>query len=153
MLSTIYPEHQWLPWKFESCHRGYWENMTEQRKYLDWVAKELKIKEFSDWYKISWKVEISKKFHVDFKDIQNLRGGRLLNNYNGSPALMLSTVYPEYDWLPWKFDKCSVGFWGDLNNQRKFLDWAAPQMNIKELSDWYKVSEKVLSWKCKPPNK
>ena len=66
---------------------------------------------------------------------------------------MLKGVYPEYDWLPWKFIKAPDGFWADKKNQRIFIQWVSQQLNIKEMSDWYKVSRKVLkkfprnSWK------
>jgi hypothetical protein len=57
--------------------------------------------------------------------------------------LLLSGVYPEFDWLPWKFEKTPKNFWVDMKNQRKFLDWAGKQLGIKEMSDWYKISSKV----------
>jgi hypothetical protein len=56
---------------------------------------------------------------------------------------MLSTLYPDYNWLPWKFSKVPFNYWQDLKNHRKFLDWAATQLNVKEMSDWYKISQKV----------
>jgi hypothetical protein len=99
---------------------------------MDWLSRQLYIKEMSDWYKISAK---------DFAD--NGASGLLGNKYNGSPLLLLSTLYPEYEWLPWKFSKCPNNFFDDLKNQRKFMDWAAQTMKIKEMSDWYKVTAKV----------
>jgi hypothetical protein len=51
-------------------------------------------------------------------------------------------MYPYYNWLPWKFPEFPVEYWDDLKNQRKFMDWAARQLNI---DDWYKVSIKVLT--------
>jgi hypothetical protein len=63
--------------------------------------------------------------------------------YNGSPSRLLSTLYPEYDWLPWKFDRCPNKFWENVNNQRKFMEWATKELNIKDMSDWYTVSVKV----------
>jgi hypothetical protein len=65
------------------------------------------------------------------------------NKYNNSPFLLLSTVYPEYGWLPWKFDKHPTNFWENVNNQRKYLDWAGNELGIKDMSDWYKVSLEV----------
>jgi hypothetical protein len=56
---------------------------------------------------------------------------------------MLSTLNPEYDWLPWKFDRLPDQYWNDLQNQRKFLDWAARQLNIEKFSGWYSVKIKV----------
>jgi hypothetical protein len=52
-------------------------------------------------------------------------------------------VYPEYEWLPWKFKICPKNYWEDVNNQRRFMEWSARQLNIKEMSDWYNVSLKV----------
>ncbi len=58
---------------------------------------------------------------------------------------ILSIAYPEQEWLPWKFQQSLPnGFWEDLANQRKFIDWAATQFQIKEMSDWYKISIKVI---------
>ena len=48
-------------------------------------------------------------------------------------------VYPEYDWLPWKFEKCPKKYWHDVKNERKFMDWAGKELNVKEMSDWYNL--------------
>ena len=70
-------------------------------------------------------------------------GVRLIDLYNGSLSKLLSSVYPEYDWLPWKFTVCPLGFWNDIANQRKFTEWVAKELNIKEMEDWYRVTTKV----------
>jgi hypothetical protein len=57
---------------------------------------------------------------------------------------MLSAVYPEYNWLPWKFDRLPRNFWNEIANHRKFLDWAANELEIKEFSDWYKIIAQVI---------
>jgi hypothetical protein len=71
----------------------------------------------------------------------------MLNKYNGSTSLLVSSVYPEYDWLPWKFTACPRNYWDNINKQRKFVDWASKQLKIEDMSDWYKVTQKVN--KCK----
>jgi hypothetical protein len=68
----------------------------------------------------------------------------LLNKYSNSTFLLLSKLYPEYDWLPWKFSTCPRNYWNDMKNQRKFMDWAAKELKIKDMSDWYSVSHKVF---------
>jgi hypothetical protein len=55
----------------------------------------------------------------------------------------LLAVYPEYQWLPWKFDISPRNFWGNVENQRKFVEFAAKQLKIKDLSDWYNVTHKA----------
>jgi hypothetical protein len=77
-------------------------------------------------------------------------GTGLLGKYNGSPSHLISGVYSEYAWLPWKFDKCPRNFWGEVKNQRNFMDWAGKQLNVKDMSDWYKVSKKVVSCRKLP---
>ena len=70
-------------------------------------------------------------------------GGSTLLEYGNSLSKLLSEIYPEYKWLPWKFDAIQRNFWRDLNNQRKFMEWAGKELEIKEMSDWYKVSLQV----------
>jgi hypothetical protein len=68
----------------------------------------------------------------------------LNGKYNDSPSLLLSNVYPEYEWLPWRFVNGPKNFWNDVNNSKKFLDWAGKQLGVKEINDWHRVSTKVL---------
>jgi hypothetical protein len=77
------------------------------------------------------------------QDIIDLGGAVLLMKYNFSPSQLLTSVFPDFEWLPWKFEKCPQNFWSDLKNQRKFLDWAAEKLKINEMSDWYKIQHKV----------
>jgi hypothetical protein len=77
----------------------------------------------------------------------SIGGDSILHKYNCSPALLLSTVYSEYEWLPWKFDISPQNYWGNVNNRKKFMEWAAQQLNIKDMADWYKVSQKVPNTK------
>ncbi len=78
------------------------------------------------------------------KNINDLGGSSLLRHkYNGSPSLMLSTLFPEYDWLLWKFSKAPWNMWGDKKIVRKFLDYVGKEVGVKEFSDWYNVSVTV----------
>jgi hypothetical protein len=56
---------------------------------------------------------------------------------------LVTTAYPDYDWLPWKFAKIPAKYWDDIENQRRFMDHLAKELNIKEFSDWYQVTQKV----------
>jgi hypothetical protein len=62
-----------------------------------------------------------------------------LKKFNDSPSLVISSIYPEYDWLPWKFTMCPRNYWDDMKNQRKFMDWAGKQLNVQETNDWLKI--------------
>jgi hypothetical protein len=67
----------------------------------------------------------------------------MMHKYNDSPALLLSTVYPAYDWLPWKFDKPPKSTFKDSKNIRKFLDWAGKQLGIKDPQEFRNVATTV----------
>jgi hypothetical protein len=80
---------------------------------------------------------------LKIKDLRDIGGACLIELYNNSPSQLLSKVFPDYNWLPWRFGTCPRNFWDDAKNQRNFMDWAATQLNIKEMSDWYKITAKV----------
>ncbi len=59
-------------------------------------------------------------------------------------------VYPEYDWIPWKFKQVPRGFWADEKNHRKFFDWLAKELNMKTLQDWQSVPSSGIQSFRKP---
>jgi hypothetical protein len=67
----------------------------------------------------------------------------LVNKFNHSLSQLLAFMYPEYPWLPWKFAQCPNSYWDDIQNQKKFVEWAANELNFREMSDWYSVTFKV----------
>ena len=144
ILAAVYPDYDWLPWKFDLCPHNYWDDIKNQKKFIEWARKELKIKEMSDWYHVSTQViEALYVFIIITKKLIDLGCG-LLKQSSNSLASMLSIVYPEYEWLPWKFDLCPRNFWTQSKNQRKFMDWAGKELKINEINDWYSKSSKVL---------
>ena len=80
---------------------------------------------------------------VDFKDLINIGGANLLRLHSNSMIKLLSAVYPDFEWLPWKFDTILRHFWPDIENQRKFMEWAGKQLKIKDKSEWYRVTSQV----------
>jgi hypothetical protein len=55
--------------------------------------------------------------------------------YNGSPLTMLRAIYPEYDWLPWKFLYVSSRFWDIKNYHRKYFDWLLLDLGLSQVPD------------------
>ena len=64
--------------------------------------------------------------------------------YKGSPYRLLSAMYPDYEWLPWKFEKVPENFWNKFENIKWFMEWVGKQLGIKELNDWNKVTQKQV---------
>ena len=134
MLCSVYPSHTWLPWKFEytSAPNGYWNNLQNQREFMDWLSRELGFVEFEDWYNISK------------EQIITYGGSGLMDIYRNSPMSALKSVYPEYEWVEWRFNRVPVGFWGNSRKEKEFLEWMGKQLFVNELDDWYRVSMKQI---------
>jgi len=86
-LRTVFPEYKWQFWKFSSVSIGEWEEIPNQRSYMDWYAKEYEIKSPIDWYKVS------------AADLYRRQGRGLLSVYDDSVVKAIQAVYPEYNQL------------------------------------------------------
>jgi hypothetical protein len=56
LLAKVHPDFDWLPWKFVHTPKGIWRENTNSKKFLDWVAKQLGVQEYSDWYRVTLRV-------------------------------------------------------------------------------------------------
>ncbi len=128
MVKTIYPDYEWIEWKFKNTCKNFWKEKENKRKYMDWLFKELNYKNMEDWYNINYYI------------IRDNYGARILSYYENSPRLLLEDIYPEYEWIPWKFFMISINYWDSIENQRKYMDWLFKQLEYKNMEDWYKVN-------------
>lgn len=69
-------------WKIPQ--KGYWNNVSNQRSFLDDLAKKLNITDPSGWYKLTK------------QNFEDHCGAGLLQMYNNSPSKLITTLYPEY---------------------------------------------------------
>ncbi len=85
LLTTIYPEYKWNIHDWNQVPRGHWDNMDNQRAFVDDIGKKLSITNKEEWY------------NVKFQDFLDHGGAGLLNRkYKGSVCKLLTTIYPEY---------------------------------------------------------
>jgi hypothetical protein len=101
VLSAVYPEHEWLPWKFLVTPKETWKDAGNIKKVFNWLGKELGVKEISDWKNISKEVPRIFDFMVTRKDIISLVGYSLFSSK--SLPQLLELAYPEYNWEGVKF--------------------------------------------------
>ena len=118
-LSAIYPDYEWLPWKFSRISSTN-DKQENSRKFLESIAPQLNIKALDDWY------------NVTREDLLRFEGANKLLSHGGNVVKILSSAYPEQGWLPWKFFK-GASYWSDLNNCKQYLDWVLKQSNIEDL--------------------
>ena len=94
LLKFIYPEYEWLFWKFTPAPQSSWDSKENQLKYMNWLGETLGYTTTEDWYEISV-----------YDIFYNYGSGLISNKYNGSPYQLLSSVYPNYKWERSKFRK------------------------------------------------
>ncbi len=64
--------------------RGFWDDISNHRMFMDDIAKRLKISNPQDWTFLTARV------------LKQNGGAVLLRKYDNSPSKLLNTVYPEY---------------------------------------------------------
>ena len=87
MFKTLYPEYDWQPWLFHRVGKDFWDQQANQQEYVSWLGKQFGIQSPDDWQNISW------------NDIVNLKGSALMKRHQNSPFKLLSTIYPEHQWI------------------------------------------------------
>ena len=132
-LSSVFPDHSWLAWKFSRVPFGFWDSLIHQKAFFDWLGKEFEFSTLSNWYQVTKEV------------IDNRGGNSLLSKYDGSPAKALRSIYPEHEWIAWKFNQVSPQFWANKENHKKLFDQLEKELNIQRLEDWYRISLNQIS--------
>lgn len=134
-LEAIYPEHTWKSDAAEA-HKSatFWKNTDNLRLLFEDVAKKLKIASLEGWYAINRAKLVEAR--SDAKSA--------LRYFSGSFVDALQVLYPEHEWLPWRFPKVKAGYWDDAAAQRAFFDWCAIQLQIQSFEDWYAIGGKQV---------
>lgn len=75
-VMECFPKHKWQEWKFARVPAGFWNRKANRERYLDWLAKQLKIRKPADWERLR---------RIDLKSNY---GGGLLAMYQSIDALL-----------------------------------------------------------------
>ena len=77
--------------------------MSAHRTRLENLGEQLRIKNSENWYyyflifdRVRYKVKLSPEQKNEYAD--------LLASYENSLPLALTKLFPEHNWLPWKFN-------------------------------------------------
>lgn len=135
MLQAVYPEYKWLLWEFVNVPHYMLYNRQKQRQYLDWIGKTfLSIQHWADWYNIT------------NDTFWNKCRSALFRLFDSSVIRMLQVLYPEYNWLKWRFSEPPAKCWDNLQNQRYFVDWFGKiHLNIQEWNNWSHITPQQLA--------
>lgn len=131
VVAAVYREHEWHPWLFNQVAVDFWTT-ENKRKFCDAFMKESNMTSIFDWYRI--------------KTIQLKRfgGGYLVGRVHTSLPDLLREVYPDHEWIDWKFANQAAGLWAHKENRIKFLDWFAKKHSFLGPEAWYNVTPTQL---------
>lgn len=129
------------------CSKGFWNNQGNQEEYLERVSYILELKTPEMWYRVMTNDIIARggkpllqKYGTMYKVLTSL--------YSGSFSVwfeLSTSLFTEYDWQPWKFETVPRNIWKDIGITRDYLKWVARILDIKNLDDWYGVTDEHLA--------
>ncbi len=125
-----------------------WDDISNQRSFMDNLSKKLSINDPIKWYKITMSA------------IQAHGGEPLLQKYDHSLGKLISSVYSEYTWDTTKFassipsrrywDELSNqrnvphGHWNQLDNQQSFMDDIEMKLQVTKPEDWFQLTSAMI---------
>jgi hypothetical protein len=116
LLATVYPERKWNVDMFHRKPVGYWEDPKNHAKFMKELAKHVGVVDMEDWYRL----------HASH--FAELGGSGLLAQFSGSPVKVLTEMFPDVHWQPWKFSNVPKTYWDHVDNQKEYLSWLANGM-------------------------
>jgi hypothetical protein len=84
LLVNLYTEFEWIPWKFS---KNILKTTSIKRKWFDWVAAELGIHTFDEWYLLNT------------SQLRN-HGMKFVVRKKGELLPALKEAYPQFDVSP-----------------------------------------------------
>ena len=112
-----------------------WVIEINRKEFFDNLGKELKFTTLDNFYNIT--LETIKKYG----------GIALLDNlYHNSLIQAFEDVYPNHNWLEWKFSQnIPLNYWNNRTNQLKFLNELGKQLEFNQMNDWYNITVKDIN--------
>jgi hypothetical protein len=114
-----------------------------QRSLFDELAKELGIQSHEDWYR------------VRYAQVKGKIGSGVMKRYDDSMISSLKSIYPEHEWLDWRFSSVPRYYWQNPRNARQFFEYVGSKSlgitdftNPSEMEKWYQVGMKNFA-ECK----
>lgn len=131
-LLHLYPEHEWMVWRFPQVPKGFW-NERNEREMFSWLGEELGVSGVEGWFSVPRETLLEK-------------GGKLLKRFDDSLFRMVSAMYPEHVWDPSQFNRWP-GIWVEKKYQERYLNWVSKELGVCSPTDWQNVTPKQIEEK------
>eukprot|EP00028_Trichosphaerium_sp_Am-I-7-wt_P002722 CAMPEP_0168530242 /NCGR_PEP_ID=MMETSP0405-20121227/14528_1 /TAXON_ID=498012 /ORGANISM="Trichosphaerium sp, Strain Am-I-7 wt" /LENGTH=432 /DNA_ID=CAMNT_0008554401 /DNA_START=122 /DNA_END=1417 /DNA_ORIENTATION=- len=137
LLNHVYPNYPWAEMRFNIEVPLPQHMMIDHKRWLNKMAEKLALKTFEDWYSV---------------DGDQVKWGKsILQKYNRSLYKALKANFPQFPWIPWKF-QChpgiirnqSYGHWKDIKNHKYKFDQISIELGLKTVEDWDSISHQDL---------
>ncbi|HVC93275.1 MAG TPA: hypothetical protein VND64_06265 [Pirellulales bacterium] len=132
-VMECFPDHEWHEWEFRTAPIHFWQDQRNHRRYMSWLGKQLGFRRPEDWYGITT------------ADFQKHKGGAFLLHYDSSAVAAVMAYLPDYGWKEWLFTFTPKDFWSARRNRRRYMDWLAEQLGIRDPEDWYAVTQREFN--------
>ena len=135
LLRAVYPEHEWVPLKFDKAPQYHWASIENQRAFMDDLGRKLGMKEGEreGWYAVS------------YQQLSDHDALSLVAFYNGSVPDLLAAVYPDFDWKLWKFVRRPRLVRKSPKAFPELLEAVEKALDIKKPSEWYRITQEQLA--------
>ena len=61
-----------------------------------------------------------------------------------SPQSLICSIFPEYNWIPWKF-RVPPNYWNKKSNRIQFLEYLKNKYQIEENEEWFrKITGRII---------
>ncbi len=131
IVKEAVPNYDFKPWLFNQTSHNYFADAENRFKYMKYLEAKLGYVNPEDWYRVGVR---------DF--IQN-NGAALVAKHG--VHVLVQELYPDYEFLPWKFQTAPDGFWNEKKNRLRFLVWLQNELGVKNPEDWYAISRETIS--------
>jgi len=126
ITKTFFSDYDFKSWLFITAPRNSWDSYENQKYYMIFLGEKLGFTKHEDWYAIGYG-----DFNYSF-----------LRRFGGSRQKILKTFFPDYDFLPWKFNVVENGLWKSRKTRLRYFKWLAKILGYKKPEDWYRVKFK-----------
>jgi len=130
VMDNVDNPNGWEKALFKNAPLNFWDDITNQKKWLLKVGEEKGYTCSEDWYQL------------ESNDLRNFRETSLhtlLGKYDYSPSKLVEALItpPEGGWLPFKFTVTRMGWWKKRKNRKLYFDWLVKELNIQDLETIY----------------
>jgi hypothetical protein len=110
--------------------KKFYDSTDSQKRFAESLAVKLNFDplDFEKWY------------NVKTKDVYEHGGKHFLGKHYGySLYRFLKSIYPSFDWKPWKFKSISKDLLEDPSVLKEVASFAEKEFSISDPADWHRV--------------